>query len=101
MARCRLAASAPRRTTSAARIIDLTLGGYFRRLRDERERFVRTGRGALPGKRRAQDGAAQPSIQELLDDPSRIDELFGSTVHRLSMLGTAVGSTAARMAEAV
>ena len=65
----------------------LALGDYFRRLRDESERFARTGRWTIPDKRRARHGGAQPSIQVLLDDPGRIDELFGSTVHRLSMLG--------------
>ncbi len=82
-------------------MMDLTIGGYLRRLRDISDQFVRFGAAALAQRRRARDGGGPPSVEELLDNPSRIDELMASAMHRLSMLGTSVGSTAARIAEAV
>lgn len=87
-------------------MMGLTPGDHLRRLRDISERFVRAAGAAAPSRRRrAREGVGAPSVEELQDNPTIIDEwideLMEAAMHRLSMKGTSVSATAERMAEAV
>jgi len=79
----------------------LTLGGYLRRLRGLGDEFQRAGGAAGIARRRSAAGVGQPTVEALLDGPPSIEGLMSAALHRLSMLGTSVGSTTARMGEAV